>query len=245
MNLGTAVACLPSSRNIYSINPDQTSTTTSSKPVNKRRSIIRSRPRSKSHQLESIKEQHVLYSHSSQDCPCEHHRLSRLREDSHKNFDDIISASFEASLAPFRGLLTPSTSTGDSGVNTNSNGSQRSSGRAVREREFSGYSSSSSNSGTSSDLDAVVTTTVIGKNKLVTLLNKKWDVFLQSLLLKKKPTHFFWIMNNCFDESFSVEQNGCEDNSPQSNSKKESDFWQRNNRIITQQRSDLIQVRIA
>ena len=52
-------------------------------------------------------------------------------------------------------------------------------------------------------------------------------------------------MNNCFDESFSVEQNGCEDNSPQSNSKKESDFWQRNNRIITQQRSDLIQVRIA
>ena len=173
MNLGTAVACLPSSRNIYSINPDQTSTTTSSKPVNKRRSIIRSRPRSKSHQLESIKEQHVLYSHSSQDCPCEHHRLSRLREDSHKNFDDIISASFEASLAPFRGLLTPSTSTGDSGVNTNSNGSQRSSGRAVREREFSGYSSSSSNSGTSSDLDAVVTTTVIGKNKLVTLLHRK------------------------------------------------------------------------
>ena len=52
-------------------------------------------------------------------------------------------------------------------------------------------------------------------------------------------------MNNCFDESFSVEQNGCEDNSPQSNSKKESDFWQRNNRIITQQRSDLIQVRIG
>ena len=187
MNLGTAVACLPSSRNIYSINPDQTSTTTSSKPVNKRRSIIRSRPRSKSHQLESIKEQHVLYSHSSQDCPCEHHRLSRLREDSHKNFDDIISASFEASLAPFRGLLTPSTSTGDSGVNTNSNGSQRSSGRAVREREFSGYSSSSSNSGTSSDLDAVVTTTVIGKNKLVTFL--KNEMFFFKVFFSKRGKH--------------------------------------------------------
>ena len=228
MNLGTTVACLSSSRNIYSINNQthQTSSATTTTPViNKRPGIGRLSRKSSSNsstksqqnnkkpknKLESIKEGHqqlqnVLYSANSyQDCPCDHHRLARLREESsQENYVDLVTASFEASLAPLRGLLTPSISTGDSGVNTNSNGSRRSSGRAVRERTFSGASSSSS---CGSELDAIgcVTTTVI------------------------------------------VEHDGCEDS--------RNEVWQRNNnRIITntttsstsittiQQRRDLIQV---
>ena len=176
MNLGTAVACLSSSRNIYSINNNnqthQTSSATTTPVVNKRpgrqsgKSSTSANSQQKKPKLESIKEghQHVLYSANSyQDCPCDHHRLARLREESsQENYVDLVTASFEASLAPLRGLLTPSISTGDSGVNTNSNGSRRSSGRAVRERTFSGASSSSSSS-CGSELDAIgcVTTTVI------------------------------------------------------------------------------------
>ena len=230
MNLGTAVACLSSSRNIYSVDNNnqthQTSSATTTPVVNKRpgRQIGKSSTNSsansqqKKPKLESIKEghQHVLYSANSyQDCPCDHHRLARLREESsQENYVDLVTASFEASLAPLRGLLTPSISTGDSGVNTNSNGSRRSSGRAVRERTFSGSSSTSSSSSPSSscggsELDdapiGCVTTTVI------------------------------------------VEHNGCEDS--------RNEVWQRNsNRIITntkstsittstQQRRDLIQVK--
>ena len=105
MNLGTTVACLSSSRNIYSINNQthQTSSATTTPPVvNKRPGIGRLSRKSssnsstksqqntkKSKKLESIKEGHqqqlqnVLYSANSyQDCPCEHHRLARLREES-------------------------------------------------------------------------------------------------------------------------------------------------------------------
>ena len=112
MNLGTAVACLSSSRNIYSINHETSS------QLNKRRSFV-TKSATKRPKLEAIKEgqQHVLYSNSSQDCPCNHHRLARLRDESQGNYEDLITASFEASLAPLRGLLTPSTSTGDSGKN--------------------------------------------------------------------------------------------------------------------------------
>ena len=75
-----------------------------------------------------------LYEVTSQNCPCEHHQSARLRESkSPKNFisednenfiDSFIVNNFEASVAPMRGFLTltESSSNGDSGINTNSNG---------------------------------------------------------------------------------------------------------------------------
>lgn len=135
MNLGTTVACLSSkSRNIYSINnqthPTSSATTTTPPVINKNRpggrlsrkssanSSTKSQQKKPKKLLESIKEghqqqQHVLYSANSyQDCPCDHHRLARLRqESSQENYVDLVTASFEASLAPLRGLLTPSIST--------------------------------------------------------------------------------------------------------------------------------------
>ena len=73
-----------------------------------------------------------LYQVTSQNCPCEHHRSARLRESkSPKNFisednenfiDSFIVNNFEASVAPMRGFLTLTSSNGDSGINTNSNG---------------------------------------------------------------------------------------------------------------------------
>ena len=209
MNLGTTVACLSSkSRNIYSINnqthPTSSATTTTSPVVNKQRpggrlsrktsanSSTKSQQKKPKQLLESIKEghqqqQHVLYSANSyQDCPCDHHRLARLREESsQENYVDLVTASFEASLAPLRGLLTPSISTGDSGVNTNSNGSRRSSGRAVRERTFSGSSSTSSSSSPSSscgglELDdaaigCVTTTVIVEHNGCEDSRNEVWQ----------------------------------------------------------------------
>jgi len=109
-----------------------------------------------------------LYEVTSQNCPCEHHQSARLRESkSPKNFisednenfiDSFIVNNFEASVAPMRGFLTltESSSNGDSGINTNSNGSQRSSARGYYDkfetrssRAFSLSSSSSSNSSNS------------------------------------------------------------------------------------------------
>merc|ERR1712061_903564 len=66
---------------------------------------------------------------------------------------------FEASVAPMRGFLTSTSSNGDSGINTNSNGSQRSSARgyyddsnsATRSSRAFSLSSSSSSSAAASD----------------------------------------------------------------------------------------------
>jgi len=77
--------------------------------------------------------------------------------------DSLVINTFEASVAPFREFLTASSSTtGDSGVNTNSNGSQRSSGRLDKpfKRTFS-FSSSSADSSAYDNLDNEVITTVI------------------------------------------------------------------------------------
>ena len=73
-----------------------------------------------------------LYEITSQNCPCEHHRSARLREsrsqsklisDDNEDFiDSFIVNNFEASVAPMRGFLTSTSSNGDSGINTNSNG---------------------------------------------------------------------------------------------------------------------------
>jgi len=117
-----------------------------------------------------------LYEITSQNCPCEHHRTARLREsksksNSENNFrisednedfiDSFIVNNFEASVAPMRGFLTSTASSnGDSGINTNSNGSQRSSARGYyndssntrSSRAFS-LSSSSSNSASNSASD--------------------------------------------------------------------------------------------
>jgi len=110
-----------------------------------------------------------LYEITSQNCPCEHHRSARLRESKSQNnfisednedfIDSFIVNNFEASVAPMRGFLTSTASSnGDSGINTNSNGSQRSSARGYyndgntrSSRAFSLSSSSSSNSASDND----------------------------------------------------------------------------------------------
>lgn len=111
-----------------------------------------------------------LYEITSQNCPCEHHRTARLRESKSQNnfisednedfIDSFIVNNFEASVAPMRGFLTSTSSNGDSGINTNSNGSQRSSARGYyndgntrSSRAFSLSSSSSSNSASNSASD--------------------------------------------------------------------------------------------
>jgi len=108
-----------------------------------------------------------LYEVTSQNCPCEHHRTARLRESKSQSsevnddfIDSFIVNNFEASVAPMRGFLTSTSSNGDSGINTNSNGSQRSSARGYyndsktrSSRGFSLSSSSSSNSASNSASD--------------------------------------------------------------------------------------------
>ena len=63
---------------------------------------------------------------------------------------------FQAAVAPMRGFMTSASSTGDSGINTNSNGSQRSSSRGFSSGSRNNFSiGSSSSSSTSSDNDEI------------------------------------------------------------------------------------------
>jgi len=180
-NLSTSSLNQP--RNIQTVNDHATSSTTIScqneRPKRRRRfqKRIRSSFGSSASSSSSLSKSTIpesesdpglfLYEVTSQNCPCEHHQSARLRESkSPKNFisednenfiDSFIVNNFEASVAPMRGFLTlDASSNGDSGINTNSNGSQRSSARGYYDkfetrssRAFSLSSSSSSNSSNS------------------------------------------------------------------------------------------------
>ena len=138
-------------RNIQTVNDHATSSTTTiscrnERPKRRRRfqKRIRSSFGSSASSSSSLSKSTIpesesdpglfLYEVTSQNCPCEHHQSARLRESkSPKNFisednenfiDSFIVNNFEASVAPMRGFLTltESSSNGDSGINTNSNG---------------------------------------------------------------------------------------------------------------------------
>ena len=172
MNLSATVACITNNyrpRNIYTVNSNATSYDVKRHRRTKRRSkrasldSSTSTSRSSSILRHALTDPTLLYEISSRDCPCDHHRLSRLRESQRKSsdVDSLVINSFEASVAPFREFLTggaSSSTTGDSGVNTNSNGSQRSSGRlgGPFRGTFSSWSSRSS-----SDCTEVKTTVIL------------------------------------------------------------------------------------
>ena len=177
MNLSASVACITNNYNrrlnIYSVNQNATSYNVKRKRRSKRGSLESSTSTSRSSSIlrHALTDPSLLYEISSRDCPCDHHRLQRLREsqrlsqhsDADPDVDSLVINTFEASVAPFREFLTASSSTtGDSGVNTNSNGSQRSSGRLDKpfKRTFS-FSSSSADSSAYDNLDNEVITTVI------------------------------------------------------------------------------------
>lgn len=177
MNLSASVACITNNYNrrlnIYSVNQNATSYNVKRKRRSKRKGSLESSTstsRSSSILRHALTDPTLLYEISSRDCPCDHHRLQRLREsqrlqhsDADPDVDSLVINTFEASVAPFREFLTASSSTtGDSGVNTNSNGSQRSSGRLDKpfKRTFS-FSSSSADSSAYDNLDNEVITTVI------------------------------------------------------------------------------------
>ena len=171
MNLSATVACITNNYNrrlnIYSVNQNATSYNVKRKRRSKRGSLESSTSTSRSSSIlrHALTDPSLLYEISSRDCPCDHHRLSRLRESQrlqHSDVDSLVINTFEASVAPFREFLTASSSTtGDSGVNTNSNGSQRSSGRLDKPFKRTFSFSSSSASSAYDNLDNEVITTVI------------------------------------------------------------------------------------
>lgn len=155
MSLGTTVACITSSyrpRNVYTINH----ATSHGKYHRKKK-----RSNASQSSISSIIEDDnaYLYELSSRNCPCQHHRSARLRDEKLPEdhfIDSYIVNTFEASVAPLRGFSAASSSNGDSGINTNSNGSRRSSARGTR-----AFSLSDSDSDISCNNKEVVTTTVI------------------------------------------------------------------------------------
>lgn len=169
MNLSATVACITNNyrpRNIYTVNQNATSydVKRNRRKRSKRASLDSSTSTSRSSSIirHALTDPSLLYEISSRDCPCDHHRLSRLRESQRKNsdVDSLVINTFEASVAPFREFLTrESSTTGDSGVNTNSNGSQRSSGRLGPFHRTFSWSSGSANS--ENDNEVIRTTTVI------------------------------------------------------------------------------------
>jgi len=170
MNLSATVACITNNhrpRNIYSVNQNATSYNVKRQRRSKRGSLDSSTSTSRSSSIlrHALTDPTLLYEISSRDCPCDHHRLSRLRESQRQSsdVDSLVINTFEASVAPFREFLTASSSTtGDSGVNTNSNGSQRSSGRLDKPftRTFS-FSSSSASSAYDNCDNEVITTVIL------------------------------------------------------------------------------------
>lgn len=127
MNLSATVACITNNhrpRNIYSVNQNATSYNVKRQRRSKRGSLDSSTSTSRSSSIlrHALTDPTLLYEISSRDCPCDHHRLSRLRESQRQSsdVDSLVINTFEASVAPFREFLTASSSTtGDSGVNTN------------------------------------------------------------------------------------------------------------------------------
>ena len=164
MNLSATVAFIQQTtsapRNIYSVSHPTSSSCekasgndffrkTSFGNLTKKKFIkSKSASNSRSSSVVAPPDPSYLYEISSRNCPCNHHRLARLREDAEKSSD------FSSSQGT------------DSGVNSSSNGSQRSSGRRDGhhhlKRTFSNSSQISSSSESFSDeADRVITTTVI------------------------------------------------------------------------------------
>jgi len=183
----TAPSYRPSSRKVYTVTEDayhatsqdelqlgNSSTKFRNLSSKKRRKPKRSFGSSSSSGSSSIQEifsdpgGNFLYELSSRNCPCQHHRSKRLREESSTSLsqkdqdldfiDSFTLNNFDASVAPLRGFLTSSSSNGDSGINTNSAGSRRSSARGGT--KFS-ISSESSEEDEMNNKEVVVTTTVI------------------------------------------------------------------------------------
>lgn len=162
MSLTTTVACISSSRNIYTVNDHATSSKV--KKRSKKKRSFGSLSNSSSGISSSSKqdynyEEAILYEISSRNCPCDHHTSARLRDN---KLDSYIVNSFEASVAPCRGFMTSSSSNGgDSGINTNSNGSQRSSARGTASRTTFSISDGGNDSSEEDDSEEIQTTVIL------------------------------------------------------------------------------------